>query len=811
KETSTGKHYIIAEPRAKDVFKGKPFTKVDSFPGSKLKGRKYVPIFNYFADRADANDKVFTVCVDEYVTSTSGTGLVHQAPGFGEDDLRVCVAHGVAESKDLPCPIDGSGRFIAPVNDYLGRYIKDCDNDIAANIKSRDRLFNKGTLIHSYPFCWRSDTPLIYRAIPSWFVEVTKIKQDLLTNNQNTYWVPSNVRDAKFHNWLQDARDWSVSRSRYWGTPLPIWVSDDGEEIVVVGSVEELQQLTGTTDIKDIHRQHIDHLTIPSRQGKGTLRRVEEVFDCWFESGSMPYAQSHYPFENQDKFHNSFPADFIAEGIDQTRGWFYTLMVLGTALFNTAPFKNLVVNGLVLASDKKKMSKRLKNYDDPVDVVNMHGADALRLYLINSPVVRAENLCFKTEGVKDVVKDVFLQWVNAYRLFVQNAKRYKNAHQELFTSVEAAAFKPTNVMDKWVISMSQSLVAFVHQEMKAYRLYTVTPKLVDTVQQLTNWYVRMNRKRLKGVESKQEWYQSLCTLFNVLYTLIRTMSPFTPFLTEMMYQNLRNLVPSDQREDSIHYLDMPQFDPTLVDESIEKAVSDMQLVVVNGRILRDRSKLNLRQTVSEYVVVHHDEQFIQNVLSLQSYIKEELNCVELKATSQVQQFVKLQASAEKKLLGKRFGKKLAEYSGAIDKLSHDQISKFLKESTIEVNGESFDHQDIKVAANFIGDAETFMDVRCENGSLVLLNFVLTDELRQAGLVRSTCARVQQLRKKAGLVVEDVVDVYFVDQSKSGVLKSRQSEMEEYLSNMKLFYEEELKDQALIEEEEDGIKIILVKH
>ncbi|XP_003391702.3 PREDICTED: isoleucine--tRNA ligase, cytoplasmic-like, partial [Amphimedon queenslandica] len=308
------------------------------------------------------------------------------------------------------------------VTDFAGQYVKDADKAITKLLKVNGRLVHQGTIKHSYPFCWRSETPLIYKAVPSWFVRVESLIEKLLKNNQKCYWVPEFVKDKRFHNWLKDARDWAISRNRYWGTPIPLWVSDDFEEVVCIGSIDELEKYSGVR-VTDLHRENVDDITIPSIHGKGVLRRVTEVFDCWFESGSMPYGQSHYPFENKKAFDANFPADFIAEGIDQTRGWFYTLLVVATALFDNPPYKNLIINGLVLAANGQKMSKRLKNYPDPVEIVNKFGADALRLYLINSPVVRAESLKFQEGGVKDVVKDVFLPWFNAYRFFMQNVTR----------------------------------------------------------------------------------------------------------------------------------------------------------------------------------------------------------------------------------------------------------------------------------------------------------------------------------------------------------------------------------------------------
>ncbi|KAJ3330495.1 isoleucine--tRNA ligase, partial [Kappamyces sp. JEL0680] len=345
----------------------------------------------------------------------------------------------------------------------------------------------------------------------------------LLANCKQTHWVPQNIKDGRFNNWLANARDWNISRSRYWGTPIPLWASDDFEEIVVIDSIAELKRLTGDDTITDIHRDRIDHLTIPSKKGKGVLRRIPEVFDCWFESGSMPYAQQHYPFENKDMFESNFPADFIAEGLDQTRGWFYTLIVLSTHLFDKPAWKNVIVNGLVLAADGKKMSKSLKNYPDPALVMNTYGADCLRLYAITSPAVRAENLRFREEGVKDMISKVMLPWYNSYRFFFAQLALLKKEHNFDFVYNPHLDMSSANVMDQWILASTQSLIQFVRSEMDAYRLYTVTPRLLTLIDTLTNWYIRFNRKRLKGENGIDDAGRALNVLFEVLYTLSRLM------------------------------------------------------------------------------------------------------------------------------------------------------------------------------------------------------------------------------------------------------------------------------------------------
>ncbi|XP_027593463.1 isoleucine--tRNA ligase, cytoplasmic [Pipra filicauda] len=767
RDNATGKIYVLMESRLIALYKSdSEYEILDRFPGIALKGKKYKPLFEYFIQCKDKG--AFSVVVDGYVKEEEGTGVVHQAPYFGADDYRVCMDFNIIQKDSVPvCPVDASGCFTAEVADFAGQYVKDADKNIIKVLKEKGRLIHSSSFKHSYPFCWRSDTPLIYKAVPSWFVRVEHMVEKLLENNAQCYWVPDFVREKRFGNWLKDARDWAISRNRYWGTPIPLWVSEDLEEVVCVGSVAELEELCGVK-VTDLHRESIDHLSIPSRCGKGSLRRVPEVFDCWFESGSMPYAQVHYPFENRRELEDAFPADFIAEGIDQTRGWFYTLLVLSTALFGRPPFKNVIVNGLVLASDGQKMSKRKKNYPDPMSIVNSYGADALRLYLINSPVVRAENLRFKEEGVRDILKDVFLPWYNAYRFLVQNVQilQHKDEGRE-FLYNENTVKESNNIMDKWILSFTQSLIQFFKAEMAAYRLYTVVPRLVKFVDILTNWYVRMNRRRLKGENGTEDCIMALETLFSVLFSMCRLMAPYTPFITELMYQNLKTLIdPASVQEkntESIHYLMLPQVREDLIDRKIESAVSCLQSVIELGRVIRDRKTIPVKYPLKEVVVIHQDPEALENIRSLEKYVLEELNVRRVTLSADKDKYgVRLRAEPDHTVLGKRLKGAFKPLVAAIKELKSEQLEKFQETGTIVVEGHELHGEDLRLMYQ-IAEGSSQFEAHSDAQVLVLLDVTPDQAMVDEGVAREVINRIQKLRKKRNLVPTDEISVYYRSQ------------------------------------------------
>jgi isoleucyl-tRNA synthetase len=742
--------YIVAKDLAQQVL-GKEAEVLSTLKGSELVGKRYEPLFDYFSERAEQG--AFILMASDHVTTDDGTGLVHMAPAYGEDDYVACQKVGIKPVD----PVDDEGKFTSAVPDFAGQLVKDADPDIIRALKDKGRLFKRATLKHSYPFCWRSGTPLIYKTVPVWFVQVEKIREQMAVHNQEIHWVPEAVGHKRFGNWLGEARDWAISRNRFWGTPIPLYRCDQDEcqALECLGSASALAEKTGE-EITDLHPHKIDHLTFPCSQCEGTMKRIPEVFDCWFESGSMPYAQVHYPFEHKEEFEPNFPAEYIAEGLDQTRGWFYTLLVLSTALFDKAPFKNCIVNGMVLAEDGAKMSKSKRNYPDPTKILDEHGADALRAYLINSPVVRAEPLRFSESGVREVVRTVLLPLRNALSFFVQYANIDGWTPQQL-EDAPAVAERPE--LDRWLLSVLQSLVRDVNREMEGYYLYRVLPPMMELIDDLTNWYIRRSRRRFwrnKDDESAQaDKASAYATLYETLVTFTKVLAPVTPFLTESLYQTLV-VEPgvASNGEDSVHLCRYPEVDDARIDEALERAMSVTRQVVTMGRALREKHKLKTRQPLRAVTVVTHDAEAQEALRAHTELICEELNVREVSVLGDDHALADVSFKPNYKTLGKRMGKKMKAAAAAIAALPRDDWDKLEDGGTIVIEGEELTQDDILVTRTAKGEVvlESYEHLT------VALDTHLDDDLVREGLMREVVSRLQRIRKDSGLEVTDRVTV-----------------------------------------------------
>jgi isoleucyl-tRNA synthetase len=744
RDAETGKVFYLANARLEAVGKHRKLEVLETLPGTALIGKRYEPLFPYFANLVA--EGAFKVVADDYVTTDSGTGIVHQAPAFGEDDYRVMRANGVSAA---PCPIDFEGKFTAEVSDYQGLYVKDADKLIIRRLKDEGTLLVQEVIVHAYPFCPRSDTPIIYRTIPSWYVKVESMRERLSASNQQVNWVPEHIKNGRMGNWLAGAIDWCISRNRYWGTPLPIWINDVTGTMVCMGSIVELQQYTGVR-VNDLHREFVDALTFTREGEAGTYRRVDEVLDCWFESGSMPYAQLHYPFENQEMFAAGFPAEYIAEGLDQTRGWFYTLLVLSTALYDKPAFKNVIVNGIVMAEDGKKMSKRLRNFTPPDTLMEEYGADALRLYLINSGLVKAEEQRFADSGVKDMVRRALLPWYNSFKFLQTYAD---------IDGWRASAEAPvsSNITDQWVLSRVQSLVTNVTREMADYKLYNVVPALFEFIEELTNWYIRLNRSRFweDGMSAdKQAAYQ---TLYSTLHTVTLCMAPFAPFLAEHIYQRLLPYGAAGAETcESVHLCRYPAPHAESIRPTLEAAVARMQNVILLGRQKRNQVKIKTKTPLARLTIIHRDQSMLDEIARLEDYIRAELNVKEVTYSTEEDRYIRLYAKPNSPVLGKRLGKEFGRFRKSIETLSSAQLNDLQETGALTLDGESFGLDDILV----FREPKAGLEALSNRFISIDMDLTLNPALVREGLAREVVNRIQKTRKDSGLNVADRIDVRY---------------------------------------------------
>lgn len=613
-------YLILAAETLETALVGLEYEKVDSFSGDKLVGKKYQPLFDYFVNKPEIAgrpiknwENAYTIQSADFVTTTDGTGVVHIAPAFGEDDLNL------SKEKSLPLiqHVLMNGTIIPEVTDFAGESVKSAedpqamDKKIIAYLEAKNLLFKVLPYTHSYPFCWRCETPLLNYATSSWFVDVPKFRDQLIANNQKVRWVPDHFKNGRFGKWLEGVREWSISRDRYWGNPLPVWRCDACKTVQVLGSKAELEQRSGQT-VTDLHKHKIDDLTWTCSCG-GTYHRVPEVLDCWFESGAMPYAQVHYPFENKELFEKTFPAQFIAEGQDQTRGWFYTLMVLATALFDKPAFENVVVNGIVLAEDGRKMSKRLKNYPEVTAILDKYGADALRLYLMTSPIIRAEDLCFSEAGVAEMSRKALLILSNVHSFY----KMYAN---EAVSDLKAEQLN--NILDQWIIAKLNQSIADMTKLLDEYELAAAGRVLLEFIDELSTWYVRRSRDRFKS-EDAQDKNNALSVLRYVLLEFSKLMAPYAPFMAESLYQDLKF---SDAPE-SVHLCEWPKVQ-FMVDAEVLDKMREVRSIVEAGLALRAAQNVKIRQALGKALIKNDlNEKYLE-------ILKDELNVKEIKISTE---------------------------------------------------------------------------------------------------------------------------------------------------------------------------------
>ncbi|MDB2613786.1 isoleucine--tRNA ligase [Chlamydiales bacterium] len=725
---------VLAKSRLAAYFKDQEVEIVETFKGSTLVGKHYTPILPYFKEH-DA----FRIIGEEGVSLDDGTGIVHSAPAFGEVDFYACQKENIT----LVCPVDNNGQFTAEVPEYEGLFVKDADKAIIKRLKQEGKIFHQGVIRHRYPFCWRSDTPLIYKAVSSWFVAVEKIKEELIASNNQTHWTPEYLKLGRFGKWLEGARDWCISRNRYWGTPIPLWRSESGK-IKVVESVQELESLTGET-ITDIHRHFIDDLTF-TLEGE-EYKRINPVFDCWFESGSMPYAQNHYPFENKEAFQNHFPADFIAEGLDQTRGWFYTLTILSTALFKSPAFKNVIVNGIVLAEDGQKMSKRLRNYPDPMEVTHQYGADAIRLYLLNSPAVRADDLCFTSHGVELVLRQVLIPFWNSYAFFATYATIYDWKPTSLTK-------EPKALIDRWILSTLHRLIHKIELGMDRYHLQMAVEPLVGFIDQLTNWYIRRSRRRFWSSEASQDRDEAFSTLYQVLITLSKLSAPFVPFISDEIYRELG----VEEMPISVHLTDYPTYDASIRDLKLETSMEAAQTVVSLGHALRKEHKLKVRQPLQTAYIASQNKHLLEVLTLKQDLILDELNVKQVLFSEDETDFVRLKGKPNFRTVGKRVGKKMPLVQKIVQELDQQTLQSILDGASTDLNidGEvlTFTPDEIQV------EREVKEGVIAGNAGeiTIALDPLLTPPLILEGLSREMVNKLNTMRRDAEFDVSDRIGI-----------------------------------------------------
>ncbi|SFH55195.1 Isoleucyl-tRNA synthetase [Tindallia magadiensis] len=737
KVKSEGNIYYVAKGLAEKVI-GEEYEVIQELKGKELEYIEYEQLMPF----VQPDKKAFFVTLGDFVTTDDGTGIVHMAPAFGEDDYNTGRAYGLPVLQ----PVDQEGKYTE--TPWKGQFVIDADPDIVKWLRSEGKLFQKERLAHNYPHCWRCSTPLLYYGKPSWYIEMTKIKDQLIENNNAVNWYPDFVGEKRFGNWLENLNDWAISRNRYWGTPLNIWVCECGAKRSI-GSRKELVEnsITEISETIELHRPYVDEVYIKCEECNGEMKRVPEVIDCWFDSGSMPFAQQHYPFENEAEFDEKlFPADFICEGIDQTRGWFYSLLAISSFVKGTAPYKNVLVNDLILDKDGQKMSKSKGNTVDPFELFDRFGADILRWYLLYvSPAWTPTR--FDIEGLKEVKSKFFSTLENIYSFFTLYANT-DNINPRNFTIPEEN--RPE--LDRWIISKYHHLVEDVRKEMDVYDLTKAVRKIQDFVNEdFSNWYIRRARRRFWASDLSEDKKAVYNTTYEVLVGVIQLSAPFAPFVTEELYQNLTG-------DESVHTSYLPVADHSLIDKKVEERMDLVRDLVTLGRAAREKTRLKVRQPLQK---IHIDGKYEKDITHLVPLLKEELNVKEVIFEKDLNEYMDFSLKPDFKVAGPILGKNIKAFGQSLNALNANEVAPKLESGEsveLEINGEK---RDISKELVMIGiSAKEGFTVEMENNRFVILDTTLTEALTNEGLAREFVSKIQQMRKSNGYEVMDQIEIFF---------------------------------------------------
>ncbi len=743
----SGEKYVLAQGLLTSVLGEEGYRVLSVKKGTEYERTEYEPLYTFAKEKFNFREKAYYVTCDSYVTLSDGTGVVHIAPAFGEDDYKV------GKRYNLPVVqlIDEEGKFPVGCGEFTGVGAQAADPAVIKDLKNRGLLLKPLEVMHSYPFCWRCDTPLIYYARSSWFIKVTAIKDRLIAANRSVNWMPDTIKEGRMGNFLENVIDWGLSRDRYWGTPLPVWVCEDCGEIDVIGSRKELAEKCGAKEDIELHRPYLDNLTCKCPKCGGKMSRTPEVIDCWFDSGSMPFAQYHYPFENKELFHQTFPADFISEAVDQTRGWFYTLLVISTLLFDKAPFKNCIVLGHVNDKNGVKMSKHKGNVVDPWTVLDKQGADAVRWYFYTSSAPWLPSR-FYPEAVSEAQRKYMGTLWNTYAFFCLYADidQYNPADYDLSKC-------KLSLMDKWILSKLNTLVEQVDKNLAVYNITDSARALQDFADILSNWYVRRGRDRYWGSEMTEDKAAAYTVLWNVLVTFAKLTAPYTPFIAEEMYLNL---VPNFFKDapKSVHLCNFPVCDKSLVDEALEKGMDAVLDIVNLGRAARNTGNVKNRQPLAEMYVVTTRSQTLDD--GLKAIALDELNIKEYKTAADASEFISYKLKPQLKTLGPKYGKKLGAISAFLANCDAKKVV-----DAVQGGGEYVMDTDADVVLRE-EDLQIFTESKAgfvsasDRGVTVALNTALTDELIVEGIEREIVSKVQTMRKEADFQITDRIVIYY---------------------------------------------------